>query len=48
MGRALVATGLLTKHMVIVVNVATLEDTMRKNASLIVEKPLKDGEDNDF
>lgn len=30
--RALVATGLLTKHMVIVVNVATAEDTMKKNA----------------
>lgn len=44
MVRALDATGLDIKHMVVVVIVVMLELTPIRNVELIVEKPLKDGE----
>ena len=43
MDRALGATGLHIKYLVIAVTVIMLERIMRRNVQLIVERPLKDG-----
>lgn len=48
MGRALVATGPVTKQLVNVLPVTILDITTRKNADLIVERPPKDGKGIDF
>jgi len=44
MDRVWAATGLLTKHLVLVVTVTMLELTMKKNVQVTVASLLKDGE----